>query len=273
MQFSKAFSSSKDHRLLVTGYRLPVTTYLSTVHAYHKTLDLDSLSGSELDHYLAMGWYRMHQHIFTSTHLLGEEIWRVHWLRFPVGEIAERSGHRRIRKRNQAFQVTIGNFYGIRQDHEELYSRYRGSIDFNGAQTIHESLLDEADAGRNIFNTQCISVCDGEKLIAGGYFDLGDYAGTSILHFYDPEYKRYGLGKYLILLTLDYLKDKGYAFYYPGYVIAGNPKMDYKLFLGREAAEYFDPGTETWRPFHEHILLGEDLSEQEKLEVIIAMLG
>ncbi len=242
------------------------------MQAYHKSINPVSLNGADLDRYLAMGWYRMHQHIFTSTHLLGEEIWRVHWLRFPPKETWERSAHRRIRKRNKHFTAAIEDFDGIRPDHEELYSRYRSSIDFNGALTIRQSLLDEEDVARNIFATKCISVYDGDKLIAGGYFDLGDHSGTSILHFYDPEYKRYGLGKYLILLTVDYLKSIGYGFYYPGYVIAGNPKMDYKLFLGKEVAQYYDPGTESWKGFEPGILLAEDLSENDKLEVLIAML-
>jgi arginyl-tRNA--protein-N-Asp/Glu arginylyltransferase len=242
------------------------------VLAYHKSLSPDSLPGKDLDHYLALGWYRMHQHIFSSTHLLAEDCWKVHWLRFPVAEIGETSTQRRIRKRNQLFKVTIEDFTGIRPEHEELYSRYRGSIDFNGALTIHQSLLDEEDASRNIFKTKCISVFDGDRLIAGGYFDLGVVSSASILHFFDPEYKRFSLGKYLMLITLDFLKSNGFEFYYPGYVIAGNPKMDYKLFLGRHAAQYFDPESEDWKPFNDTILQAETYSETDKLEVIIALL-
>jgi arginyl-tRNA--protein-N-Asp/Glu arginylyltransferase len=154
-----------------------------------------------------------------------------------------------------------------------LYSRYRGSIEFNGALTIRQSLLDEEDSNRNIFKTNCISIYDGGRLIAGGYFDIGQVASASILHFFDPEYKRYSLGKYLILLTIDFLKSNGFEFYYPGYVIAGNPKMDYKLFLGKEAAYYFDPGTESWKIFEDAILKAEEYNETDKLEVIIALLA
>jgi arginyl-tRNA--protein-N-Asp/Glu arginylyltransferase len=240
--------------------------------AFHKTLMPDSLPGLELDRYLALGWYRMHQTIFTTTHLLAAECWRVHWLRFSLKEISERATHRKIRKRNQVFNVNIEDFTRIRPDHEALYGIYRESIDFNGAISIQQSLLDEEDENRNIFRTKCISVFDGDKLIAGGYFDLGNTSGTSILHFFDPVYKRFGLGKFLMLVTVDYLKTEGYEFYYPGYVLAGNAKMDYKLFLGKEATQYYDPETATWRPFHDSILLAEDYSETEKLEVMVALL-
>jgi len=240
--------------------------------AYHNSLTPDSLSGSELDRYLALGWYRMHQAIFTTTHLIHDDCQRVHWLRFPIAEIVDREPHRRIRKRNTIFTVTIEDLVNIRMDHEELYERYRASIDFNGALSIHQSLFGDEDADINIFITKCISVYDGDLLIAGGYFDIGAHAGTSILHFFDPTYKRYSLGKYLVLLTLDFLKTEGFEFYYPGYVVAGNAKMDYKLFIGKKVAQYFDVETQAWRSFKESILAAEQYTDQEKLEVLLSFL-
>lgn len=240
--------------------------------AYHNTLAPDSLSRSELDRYLALGWYRMHQTIFTTTHLIHDECQRVHWLRFPLAALTDRPAHRRIKKLNGPFTVTIEDLVQIPMDHEELYKRYRESINFNGALSIHDSLFGEEDAPRNIFATQCISVHDGEKLIAGGYFDLGQRAGTSILHFFDPRYKRFSPGKYLVLLTLDFLKTGGYEYYYPGYVVAGNPKMDYKLFVGKAAAQYFDTEQQNWRAFQEAILISEQYGDHERLEILLAFL-
>lgn len=240
--------------------------------AYHEILIPDSLSGAELDQRLAMGWYRMHQTIFTTTHLAYEEFYRVHWLRYRVPEISDRTTHRRIRNRNKGFTVTIEDVTYIRADHEELYARYRASINFDGAMSIQQSLIGEEGVYKSIFSTKCISVYDRDKLVAGGYFDLGDDSSASILHFFDPEYKRNSLGKYLMLLTTDYLKAYGYEFYYPGYVLSGNPKMNYKLFIGKEAVEYWDAETSGWRRFKDGILLPEELSERDKLEVLIALL-
>jgi hypothetical protein len=36
--------------------------------------------------------------------------------------------------------------------------------------------------------------------------------------------------------------------------VEGHSKMDYKLFLGKEQAQYFDPETVTWKYFQESIL-------------------
>jgi len=217
-----------------------------------------------LDFLLAHGWYRMHQTIFTSSHLHLEESYRVHWLRYPLAEIKAHTSHKRIRKRCQAFRYTIEDFSVLHADHETLYAVYRLSIDFNGASSIYGCLFGEDDPGKNIYKTKCISVFDGDRLIAGGYFDLGGNSAASILHFFDPGYKDYSLGKYLMLLTIDFLTSAGYEFYYPGYVIAGNDKMNYKLFIGKEATHYFDPETISWKRFEERILV-EDGARRNKI--------
>ncbi len=208
-----------------------------------------------MDELLALGWYRMHQTIFTSSHIGLDDIYRVHWLRYAVNEIQNHTSHRRIRNRNKDFRYTIEDFTRLRTDHINLHQRYRASIDFDGAWSIEDSLFGEADTNKNIYNTKSISVFDGNKLIAGGYFDVGDQAAASILHFFDPDYNRYSFGKYLILVTIDYLKSNHYEFYYPGYLAEGVSKMNYKLFLGKEQAQYFDPETVTWKYFEESILI------------------
>lgn len=203
-----------------------------------------------IDRLLELGWYRMHQGIFTCSHVNLGGIYPVHWLRFAIAIIEERATHRRIRKKNAAFTHQIEDFNpnSIRVDHQLLHARYRASIDFDGANSIEESLLGEAYSGLNVFNTKCISIFYRDKLIAGGYFDIGRNSAASILHFFDPDFSKHSLGKYLILLTIDYLKQHGFTWYYPGYIVEGMPKMDYKLFLGKEV-EYFDPEVIQWEKF------------------------
>jgi len=222
---------------------------------YYYRLNPEALSGNELDQFLALGWYRMHQYIFTVSHIEQDGLYRVHWLRYVLDEIKNHVSHRRIRNRNKDLRFTIEDFTAIRADHVDLHGRYRASIDFDGALSIQECLFGASDPVNNIFNTKCISVFDRDKLVAGGYFDVGENSATSILHFSDPLYKSNSLGKYLILLTLDYLKCNGYTFYYPGYVVEGLPKMNYKLFLGKEDAQYFDPEMVMWRSFEDNILI------------------
>src|SRR6478736_4612911 len=159
----------------------------------------------------------MHQTIFTTSHVGLEEVYRVHWLRYLLSDIQNHASHRKIYKRNSLFRFTIEDFNSIRSDHAELHQRYYASIEFEGAMNIEECLFGEDYTFKNIYNTKCVSVFEGDRLIAGGYFDLGNRAAASILHFFDPIYKRNSLGKLLILLTINYLKSNGYKLYYPGY--------------------------------------------------------
>jgi leucyl-tRNA---protein transferase len=242
--------------------------------AFHHSERPASLPGEDLDHYLAAGWFRMHQEIFTTTHLFsGDQVYRVHWLRYDVFTIQERAYHRRLRRRNTPFLVTIEDLAGIPQAHEELYKVYRASIDFEGADSVAHALFGDEEPQPGIYDTKCISIYQDERLIAAGYFDVGEHAGASILHFYDPVYSRYSLGKYLILLTLDYFREHKIGLYYPGYVVAGKEKMNYKLFLGKDIAAYYDPVTRSWHPFHERILQPEVLSELDRLNLAVALLS
>jgi arginyl-tRNA--protein-N-Asp/Glu arginylyltransferase len=160
--------------------------------------------------------------------------------------------------------------HGISQDHQELHARYREHIDFDGAPTIQHALFGDEGIDKGVYKTKCISVFDQQKLVASGFFDVGSNSGTSILHFYEPHYKEYSPGKYLILLTVDFLRSQGFTFYYPGYVVSGIDKMNYKLFLGKEAAQYFETESQTWQRFKESILAPENLTDKEKLELILA---
>jgi arginine-tRNA-protein transferase len=110
------------------------------------------------------------------------------------------------------------------------------------------------DAEHNIYDTHALQIWDGDRLVGMGIFDLGAKSGASILHFYDPEYARYSIGKYLILLTMDELRARGCEWYYPGYVVTDVPRFDYKFFLGRDVAEYFEPTSQTWKAWHDDVL-------------------
>jgi len=218
----------------------------------------EALNGVQLDHALALGWYRSNQKIFTCSHVDLNGIYRVHWLRYEIKRITSHDSHKRIRKRNKDFFFTITDFNPnqVSEEHRALHRQYRASINFDGATSIEDCLLGDAFNGRYIFTTKCISVFHKGKLIAGGYFDLGFKTVASILHYFDPTYSRFSLGKFMMLLTIDYMKENRYWHYYPGYLVQGLPKMHYKIFLGKECAEYFEPETMSWKPFDEKIMDG-----------------
>jgi arginine-tRNA-protein transferase len=213
-------------------------------------LKLSSLAGEELDDHLARGWYRMQQDIFTTNEVYDEDSGYFHpvwWLRFRIEDLRSHASHQRMRKRNSRFRSEFLPKYIPPREHEVLYYIYRHFLPFSGYPSVQDALFDEA--GENVYDTNAIALYDGDTLIAVGIFDIGKKSGSSILHFYHPAYAKYSLGKYLILLTLDHLKSIGCSWYYPGYVVSGRPRFDYKLFLGLESALYFEPQEADWKPF------------------------
>ena len=205
------------------------------------------IPGDFLDYYLSLGYYRMGQDLFTCRFLpVGQEVHTVHWLRFVVSQVAYGSKQRQLLRQNSRFAVVIKPFE-LTAEYEALYTRYHKAIDFEAAASLETLLL--AEATHSVFETQIIEVRDGGQLIAAGIFDCGTASIAGIVNFYDPAYRKYSLGKYLLLLKTEYARRQQLDYYYPGYLVHGYPKFDYKLFACLAATEVFDCLSSQWLPF------------------------
>jgi arginyl-tRNA--protein-N-Asp/Glu arginylyltransferase len=226
----------------------------------------DSLPKNEFDNYLAKGWYRMTQNIFSVTHWFNYEtieVDRVWWLRYHIQNIQSHRSHRKIRKMNAEFDVEYEKYDEIPEEDHLLYDRYYEWIQFDGYISLDRCLYGEKE-NKKIFNSWSISVLDQGKVIAKGIIDLGEKAIMAKVNFFDPDYAKYSPGKFIMLKSIDFLREKEFKWYYPGYVIVNRPKFDYKLFIGKESAEYYDPEIEKWKPYDDAILRPEILTEDEK---------
>jgi arginine-tRNA-protein transferase len=210
------------------------------------------LKGAALDAYLAMGWYRLGQIIFTTDFIqLDETLIRVFWLRFQLAALQYSKKQKQVINAAQAFTVNLLPF-SITTEMIELYNRYKTSINFEAPETLEGYLFDgvfDAEPRRNVFDSMKFEIRDGEKLVAAGIFDKGDSSIAGIINFYDPAYKKFSLGKYLMLLKINYARATGKTWYYPGYIAHGFSKFDYKLFPGTEAAELLDMESGEWKPY------------------------
>lgn len=202
------------------------------------------LSGAQLDLFLAKGWYRMGQGIFTTNYIVQDDsVFRVFWLRYNLSNVSLSKKIKQMLSFNQHFNVAVLPVY-ITTEHEALYTLYKSGIDFNPASNVTEWLYEQQS--NNVFDTYMIELRDGDKLIALGIFDKGQNCIAGILNFYHPDYKKYSLGKYLMLLKMEYAKTNHIKWYYPGYIVYGYPKFDYKLFADKTAAEIFFPELNKW---------------------------
>jgi arginyl-tRNA--protein-N-Asp/Glu arginylyltransferase len=210
------------------------------------------IHGSLLDDYLAIGWYRIGQIIFTTDYLQHPEGWRrVFWLRFCLDKFWFRQKQEKLLYTNRHFDVQIKPLV-ITDELESLYQAYSRQLDFEVSPTLQSNLFNYSlieDPGHSVFDSELIEVRDHGRLIAAGIFDKGEKSIAGILNFFDPAYKKCSPGKWLMLLKIKYALERGLKFYYPGYIVAGWPKFDYKLFPGKDAAEIYDPQIQAWLPY------------------------
>ena len=150
--------------------------------------------------------------------------------------------------KNKKFRIDINEAL-ITPEHENLFASYKKSISFETASSLL-SLL-QGDGDRNVYNTFMINVYDEERLVATGGFDLGRNSAAGIFSVYDPAYKKFSLGKYMIYEKMLYCKGKNFTYFYPGYVVPGYPAFDYKIEIAKPALEYFDMEQKKWFPIYD----------------------
>ena len=204
------------------------------------------LPRTKLDEYLAKGWFRMGQMIFTCHFLFFEDkLYSAVWLRLNLDEYKFKKRQRKIFRRNQEQFKTIIQKANFSQEKEDLYQRYKVRLGGYVPATLKESLLDNSP--RNIYDTYECCVYDGDRLIAVSYFDVGSNSIASIKGIYDLDYSKYSLGFYTMLVEMKTGMDNDKQYYYPGYFVPGYEKFDYKLRIG--PVDYYDFRTQKWEDF------------------------
>jgi len=205
------------------------------------------LDPEELDDLLARGWYRMGAEIFTSKYLFfNNRLYSPTWLRLPLHNYQFRKSIRKIFNRNnRKYRVTFG-LQNLTAEKNKLYQKYRQNFHSPLSLTLISNLQDAAK--KTAFDTWECCVYEGDKLIACSFFDLGGNSLMSILGIFDHDYASDSLGFYTMLLEIDFGIKNGYEFFYPGYIIPGYEKFDYKNRIGKpEELQFLEVKTDRWQ--------------------------
>jgi arginine-tRNA-protein transferase len=235
----------------------------------HGKLEIPTtLSSKELDSYLEKGWFRMGQCIFTCNFLnFKHHFYNAIWLRLSLGNYQQDNTLKKLKKLNASFKI-IFQPAEITQEKEDLYTKYKTGITFETSSSLKSLLL--GDQENNVYNTFEICIYDETKLIACGFFDIGEISIAGIVSFYDPEYKKHSLGKYLIYNKIEYAISEGFTYFYPGYFAPTYPLFDYKLNIGKSVMTYLEVVSNEWRAIDEIVFdqlplqeINDKLSEME----------
>lgn len=207
---------------------------------------LDQVDGKKLDAYLDRGWYRMGQAVFTCRFLIFHgTLFPAIWVRLSLDNYKfSKRKRKRVATLSERFDTVIRPFE-LTSEKEDLYQIYRKQFPAKIAPTLSAALLDDSE--RNIFESHEIAVYDEGALIAFSVFDLGEDSIASILGVYHPAYSKYSMGMYSMLREIEFGIQSGFKYYYPGYVVPGYDKFNYKLQIG--AVDYFNEELFTWEPY------------------------
>jgi arginine-tRNA-protein transferase len=204
-----------------------------------------ALAPHELDAYLERGWFRMRQNIFTTNFVhFKDQFYSALWLRISLGELKTDFGRDKLFKQNASFRTEIRPA-SVTDEKEALYTRYREQISFEPMASLTQLLYGDTSTN-NIYNSFEVAVYDGEILIAIGFFDIGNVSAAGIVSVYDPAYKKYSLGKYLIYSKIEYCRKLSLQYFYPGYFVPGYRAFDYKLTICRSALQFLSPQSQQW---------------------------
>jgi arginine-tRNA-protein transferase len=223
------------------------------------SLELGIYKGDTLDHALATGYFRMGNDIFTTHEVFvsnygnGAIYDPVFWLGLNIKKMKETPSTKKIWKKCAGFSFCI-ELAEITEEIESLYSLYLNSVNFDGYPSCKDC-IPALNNPEDVFDTYMIKIFDQDLLIAVGFFDRGEKSLMSVLHFYHPNYKRYSLGKFLMLLTMDFAQSAKMDFVYPGYMTINGTKMDYKVFPQKEAIEVYLSKDNSWVPLENYTKL------------------
>lgn len=203
------------------------------------------VSPEKYDEYLHKGWFRSSFMMYKSEILcINSGLSSIVNIRIDLEKFIPKKRHRKIiRKNDSRFEVSIQSL-NISFEADQLYQQQKQK--FQGF--IHNNLKDYLFATMEMvpYNTKQLEVRFEGKLIALSIIDIGLSSIASILGLYDLNFKEYSLGNYTMLKEMEFAKDSGLKWYYPGYILDQESSFNYKLKFSE--CQYMNEDSE-WLPF------------------------
>lgn len=201
-------------------------------------------SAEEMDRFWAEGWRHFGIFFFryrTAVH--GKKTFTVLPLRLDVSRFALTRSLKRVVAINRDLTSLIQPA-SVDKVKKALFSKHRLRFKENVPTSLSNFLspLPATVPCRNL--ELCVYL--GKKLTAVTFLDLGQTATSAVYAMFDPGEAKRSLGILLMLHSIQFTREQGYRYYYPGYAYREPFAYDYKKrFLG---LEYLDWQT-GWKPY------------------------
>lgn len=223
------------HVTRIAGGRRRLAIFVGMLSQY--TL-IGDMTPEKYDQHLAEGWFRDTLHLCRGELvILNGELFNVVNIRLDLAKHQFRKSQRALmRKVESRFRVRV-NIPQVTAARERLYRLHMSK--FTGF--VHER-LDDALFRSSAERIRLLefAVYDRNRIVAVSYLDCGDTSVASLMGLYHPDYARFSLGYYTMLKEVQWAMERGYSWYYPGYVFDCPSAFDYKLRIG--SFQYMHPG-------------------------------
>ena len=189
-----------------------------------------------------------HFYIRWFTDNYGGEEMRIIPLRIVLNEFKLSKSQEKIYRRNQKkFTYTVEKTT-IDADLINLFDLHKKKFTHNPPPSL-AYYIGENNHGEHeqYVKNLTFRVFDDERLVAASFLDCGKKSVSALYAATHPDYDKYSLGIYTILLETEYALRNDFKFYYLGYAHEKASFYDYKKqFFG---TEQFILGKNAWKPF------------------------
>jgi leucyl-tRNA---protein transferase len=203
-------------------------------------------SPAEMDALWAVGW-RHFGFIFvryrTSVH--GGKQFTVLPLRVDLRRFALSRSQKRVLAKNRDTEVMLRPAF-IDDRKERLFAKHRERFNENVPSSLTDFL--SPDPAEMPCSNLELCVYLGKKLIGVTFLDLGERATSAVYAIFDPAEAQRSVGIFMMLRSIQFSRDRGCRYYYPGYAYREPFTYDYKKrFSGLEYLDW-DSG---WKPYEQ----------------------
>lgn len=204
----------------------------------------ESLAPDAMDGLWARGWRHFGPQFFRYSLTLdgtGKPS-QIHPLRLHLRQHRDSKSQRRILRRNSDTAVRVIPAV-VGPEQESLFFRHRTRFRSNVPESLRDFMGSDHPATHPC---RCVSVevRIGERLAAVSYLDVGSRAVSSVYAMFDPEESHRSLGIFTLLKEIQWAREQGMDWLYPGYATAGPGIYDYKKSL--RPLQRYDWRTEYW---------------------------
>lgn len=201
-------------------------------------------SPGEMDQFWAEGWRHFGVLFFryrTAVH--GRKQFTVLPLRINLERFAVTRSQRRVLVKNSNTRMLIRPTF-VDKEKQALFLKHRMRFKENVPTSLDNFLSPVPDSVPCVNLELCVYHAD--RLIAVTFLDLGETATSAVYAIFDPAEAKRSLGILMILHSIQFSRERGCRYYYPGYAYRESFAYDYKKRF--TALEYLN-WNRGWQPY------------------------